>query len=132
MMLDESTARDLTALTQPETTAPQVQPEIHTAAQPAPQAGPRQHVAFSVFEKAAVVALGLVAVALCTLIVSSKIALASTQRNLENVGRSITKVESDTTDYKQEVNELMQTNHLDSVASKDGLKLNEANIRNVK
>jgi cell division protein FtsL len=132
MMLDESTARDLTALTQPETTAPQVQPEIHKAAQPAPQAVPRQHVAFSVFEKAAVVALGLVAVALCTLIVSSKIALASTQRNLENVGRSITKVESDTTDYKQEVNELMQTNHLDSVASKDGLKLNEANIRNVK
>ncbi len=132
-MADESAARDFSSLADP--VAPSVtQPDIHIQETPQvqPVATPASHVAISAFERTLMVTLGIVLVSLCTMIVSSKIAVSSAQQHLQDIGQSVTALQLQNTNYKQEINELMQSNHLNDVAARDGLSLNEANIRNVK
>jgi len=74
---------------------------------------------------------GVVTVVLATVIVATQVSVATAQRNLQDVEQSIATVEAKNSDAKQTINEIMQSSHLNTVAAKDGLAFNEANIRNV-
>ncbi|MFC6171763.1 protein required for the initiation of cell division [Loigolactobacillus jiayinensis] len=134
-MADESAARDYSLLAEP--VAPSMpQPEIHIKAPakaPAvqPQAIPAGRVAVSAFEKVLLMVAGVVTVVLATVIVATQVSVATAQRNLQDVEQSIATVEAKNSDAKQTINEIMQSSHLNTVAAKDGLTFNEANIRNV-
>ncbi|MFD0897920.1 protein required for the initiation of cell division [Loigolactobacillus binensis] len=140
-MADESAARDYSLLAEPVTPSTP-KPEIHiktpvaaptTTIDPVtqPQAIPAGRVAVSAFEKILLMVTGIVAVGLATIIVSTQISVASAQRSLQDVEQTITAVQAKNSDAKQTINEIMQSSHLNTVAAKDGLTFNEANVRNV-
>ncbi|MFD1319473.1 protein required for the initiation of cell division [Loigolactobacillus zhaoyuanensis] len=141
-MADESAARDYSLLAEP--VAPSMpQPDIHikapaetapaTKIDPAtqPQAIPAGRVAVSAFEKILLTVTGIAVVALATVIVATQISVANAQRSLQDVEQTISAVQAKNSDAKQTINEIMQSSHLNTVAAKDGLTFNEANIRNV-
>lgn len=141
-MADESAARDYRVSAVP-ATPEQTEPNIHiktpVPASPAPNlnpvnqptAVPNGRVAASAFEKILLMLTGVITIVLASVIVATQVSVTSAQRHLQDVDQRITKVQAKNSDAKQTINEMLQSNHLNDVAAKDGLSFNEANIRNV-
>lgn len=141
-MADESAARDYRASAvpaMPEQTEPNIHIKTPTPASPAPKhnpvnqpvAVPSGRVAVSAFEKVLLTLTGVIMVVLGSVIVATQVSVTSAQRHLQDVDQQITKVKAKNSDAKQTINEMLQSNHLNEAAAKDGLSFNEANIRNV-
>jgi len=96
-----------------------------------PKLKAKTRVGFSTFEKALGLTGSLICVALMIVLVSSKIALTNAQHNLQQVDNRISKVQSQNTNYKQQIGALQSSNRLEKIAHDSGMSLSNANIRNV-
>ncbi|BDZ31168.1 cell division protein FtsL [Lactiplantibacillus sp. WILCCON 0030] len=111
--------------------APQVTNPVHkTVVAPNP-AIQTQRVPFSGFEKVLCVSFSLVVFALAIALVSSNIAIGNAQTQLQTVQAKVTKVQASNTSATQQISELSSRSRLNKVAKKNGLSLNNGNIRNV-
>lgn len=118
-----NTARQLVA---PEL-IPNQQPTIHTA----PNEQPNRKVALSAMEKTTLAIIGIAFFGMLVGLLTTKIAVVNAQRDLQTTSRSMTQVHARNSDLKQEIGELTSSDRLDAFAQKNGLTLNENNIRNV-
>ena len=89
-------------------------------------------VPLSVFEKSLMVGIGIIAMVMMTILVSSKVQMTSSQAQLQNVSQSVSKVSENNNDLKQEVGELSNSKRLLNYAGKHGMKMNDNNVRNVR
>lgn len=88
-------------------------------------------VSLSKFEiLSTIVCSAIIAIMMLTL-VSAKISLANSQRELQNVQTSISKVNSDNTSQQQEISALTSQSNLKKIAQKYGFKDSNTNVRNV-
>lgn len=118
-----NTARQLVA---PEL-IPNQQPAIHTA----PDVQPNQKVALSAMEKMTLAIIGIAFFGMLVGLLTTKIAVVNAQRDLQTTTQTMTQVHARNSDLKQEIGELTSSDRLDAFAQKNGLTLNENNIRNV-
>ncbi|MCD2255316.1 cell division protein FtsL [Agrilactobacillus fermenti] len=88
-------------------------------------------VPFSLFERIAIISCCVMTVLLMVGLVSSKIALADSQRTLQRVNAKVSQVKSNNTDLKQEIGTLNSSDRLQSFAKAHGLSFNEQAVRNV-
>ncbi|MBU7554922.1 cell division protein FtsL [Pediococcus ethanolidurans] len=86
---------------------------------------------FSKFEKILMTFCGIILTGLMIFVVSGKIALSSAEHDLSSSQAQVTKVTSDNSNLKQEVNQLSSRTRLNKIAKQYGLSLTTQNIRNV-
>ncbi|WP_125605295.1 cell division protein FtsL [Lapidilactobacillus bayanensis] len=112
---------------------PEITPEIVTQAQPLelPQIEVKQKVRFSAFEKVMASVIAAIAVIMMVALVHTTVSVSASQRQLQDVQTSITKVKTANTDLQQEIGELSSSDRLAAYAKKNGLTFKEANVRNV-
>lgn len=124
----DSTVRKI----QPQIT-PEITPEIVTQAQPVelPRVAVKQRVRFSMFEKVMASVITAIAITLMVVLVHTTVSVSASQRQLQDVQTSITKVKTANTDLQQEIGELSSSDRLAAYAKKNGLTFKEANVRNV-
>lgn len=113
--------------------APEITPEIVTQAKPIelPQISVKQKVRYSMFEKVMACVIAVTAVIMMVMLVHTTVSVSTSQRQLQDVQTSITKVKTINMDLQQEIGELSSSDRLAAFAKKNGLTFKEANVRNV-
>lgn len=105
---------------------PEKQPEIQNDPQVL-----EAKVPLSIFERLAMMVGGLVIVGLMISLVSAKIAVGNSQRNLQSINTEVSDLKTQNADLKQEVGTLNSSDRLQQFAQKHGLTFNEQSVRNI-
>ncbi len=86
---------------------------------------------FSKFEKILMTFCGIILTGLMIFVISGKISLSGAEHELSSSQEQVTKVTSNNSNLKQEVNQLSSRSRLNKIAKQYGLSLTTQNIRNV-
>lgn len=110
--------------------SPEQQPQQQPKIQQHPLASDAK-VPLSVVERLAMIVGGLVIIGLMITLVSAKIAVGNSQRQLQSINTEITNFKTHNADLKQEIGTLNSSDRLQQFAQKHGLTFNEQSVRNI-
>lgn len=110
----------------------EVVPQKDPIHKPAPQRNPIKHrVAFSKLEISSTIIGTLGLMILTIAIISGQIGLTKAQFDLQKINQQITTTQNSNVNTKQEISSLSSRDRLLEIAKRDGLTMNNSNIRNV-
>lgn len=91
----------------------------------------KHRVAFSKLEISSTIIGALVLMILTIAVISGQIGLTKAQFDLQKINQQITTTQNSNVNTKQEISSLSSRDRLLEIAKKDGLTMNNSNIRNV-